>query len=127
MKRLLLFLAFALLSANGAFAFCGLYVAKADTKLFNKSSQVALVRDGDKTVMTLANDFQGNLKEFAIVVPVPTFVEKGQIHVGDKAILDHLDAYSSPRLVEYFDDDDTVEPDAVERFIGEARAVAATK
>ena len=26
--------------------FCGFYVAKADTKLFNKASQVVLVRDG---------------------------------------------------------------------------------
>lgn len=88
-----------------ASAFCGFYVAKADTKLFNKASQVALVRDGDRTVMTMANDFKGDMKEFAMVIPVPTFITKEQIHVGDKAILDHLDAYSSPRLVEYFDED----------------------
>ena len=33
---------------------------KADTKLFNKASQVVLVRDGDRTVMTMANDFEGD-------------------------------------------------------------------
>ena len=87
------------------FAFCGFYVAKADTKLFNKASQVVLVRQDDKTVLTMANDFRGDPKEFAVVVPVPTVLEKGQIHVGDKALLDHLDAYSAPRLVEYFDED----------------------
>ncbi len=85
-------------------AFCGFYVAKADAKLFNKASQVVLVRQDDKTVLTMANDFKGDPQEFAIVVPVPTVLEKGQIHVGDKALLDHLDAYSAPRLVEYFDD-----------------------
>jgi len=85
-------------------AFCGFYVAKADTKLFNKASQVALVRHDDKTVLTMANDFKGDPKEFAIVIPVPTFITKEQIHVADKAILDHLDAYTSPRLVEYFDE-----------------------
>ena len=58
-------------------AFCGFYVAKADTKLFNQASQVVLVRDGDKTVMTMANDFKGDLKEFAVVIPVPTFLQKG--------------------------------------------------
>src|SRR3954464_8328466 len=84
-------------------AFCGFYVAKADTKLFNKASQVVLVRDGDRTVLTMANDFQGDPKEFAVVIPVPTFLERGQIHVSDKAVIDHLDAYSAPRLVEYFD------------------------
>jgi hypothetical protein len=83
--------------------FCGFYVAKADTKLFNKASQVLLVRDGDRTVMTMANDFEGEPTEFAVVIPVPTFITREQIHVGDKALIDHLDAYSAPRLVEYFD------------------------
>src|SRR3989442_2968257 len=86
-------------------AFCGFYVAKADTKLFNKASQVVLVRNGDKPVLTMANDYEGDPKEFAIVIPVPTFLEKEQIHIGEKALLDHLDAYSAPRLVEYFDPD----------------------
>ena len=85
--------------------FCGFYVGKADTKLFNRASQVVLVRDGDRTVMTMASDFQGDLKEFAIVIPVPTFLKREQIHVGEKALVDHLDAYSAPRLVEYFDGD----------------------
>ena len=90
-------------SAPSLFGFCGFYVSKADTKLFNKASQVVLVRQDDKTVLTMANDFKGDPREFAIVVPVPTVLEKDQIHVGDKALLDHLDAYSAPRLVEYFD------------------------
>ena len=83
--------------------FCGFYVTKADTKLFNKASQVVLVRDGDRTVMTMANDFEGEPKEFAVVIPVPTVLAREQIHVGEKALVDHLDAYSAPRLVEYFD------------------------
>jgi hypothetical protein len=95
----------AALPAEPALAFCGFYVAKADTKLFNKASQVALVRHQDRTVMTMANDFRGDPKEFAIVIPVPTFIRRDQIDVADKALLDHLDAYSSPRLVEYFDPD----------------------
>jgi hypothetical protein len=86
-------------------AFCGFYVGKADTKLFNRASQVVLVRDGDRTVMTMASDFEGALEEFAIVIPVPTLLKREQIHVGDKALVDHLDAYSAPRLVEYFDQD----------------------
>lgn len=53
----------------------------------------------------MSNDFRGDLKEFAIVIPVPTFLTRKQIHVGEKALLDHLDAYSSPRLVEYYDPD----------------------
>ncbi len=103
MRRFLL-LSVLFLVPLSAEAFCGFYVAKADTKIFNKASQVVLVRHDDKTVMTMANDFKGDPKEFAIVVPVPTFITKEQIHVGDKAVIDHLDAYTAPRLVEYFDE-----------------------
>ena len=85
--------------------FCGFYVAKADTRLFNRASQVVLVRDGDRTVLTMASDYQGSLTEFAMVVPVPTFLRREQIHVGERALVDHLDAFSAPRLVEYFDQD----------------------
>jgi len=89
--------------ADPAHSFCGFYVAKADTKIFNKASQVVLVRQDDKTVITMVNDFKGDPKEFAVVIPVPTLIERGQINVGDKKVVDHLDAYTSPRLVEYFD------------------------
>ncbi len=109
---------------KAAFGFCGFYVAKADTKLFNKASQVALVRLDDKTVMTMANDFRGDPKEFAIVIPVPTFLERDQIHVGDKALLDHLDAYSSPRLVEYFDGDPCLVNDYLRMPMAAAQAPA---
>jgi hypothetical protein len=91
--------------APAAHAFCGFYVAKADTRLYNRASQVVLVRDDDRTVMTMANDFKGDPKEFAVVIPVPTLLQREQIHVADKALIDHLDAYSAPRLVEYFDPD----------------------
>jgi hypothetical protein len=93
------------LAAARADAFCGFYVAKADTGLFNRASQVVLVRDGDDTVLTMANDFQGDPREFAMVIPVPTPIRREQIEVVDKAVLDHLDAYSAPRLVEYHDED----------------------
>ena len=86
-------------------AFCGFYVAKADTSLFNRASQVVLARDGDRTVLTMASDFKGEPKEFAVVIPVPTFITREQIHVAEKALIDHIDAYTAPRLVEYFDSD----------------------
>ena len=85
-------------------AFCGFFVSKADTKLFNKASKVVIARDGNRTVMTMSNDFKGEPKEFAVVVPVPTFLQKEQIHVGEQSLIDHLDAFTAPRLVEYFDE-----------------------
>jgi hypothetical protein len=90
---------------EAARAFCGFYVASGEAKLFNHRSQVALVRDGDRAVMTMASDYQGDPREFALVVPVPTVLKRGQIHVGDSSLVAKLDAYSAPRLVEYFDPD----------------------
>ena len=91
--------------ALAAWAFCGFYVAKADTKLYNKASQVVIARNGDRTVLTMANDYQGEVKDFAIVVPVPTVLQKDQVRVALPQIIDRLDAFSAPRLVEYFDPD----------------------
>lgn len=88
-----------------ASAFCGFYVAKADARLFNKASQVVIARDGDRTVLTMANDYQGELRDFAIVIPVPTPIQKSQIRVAEPELIAHIDAYTSPRLVEYFDPD----------------------
>ncbi|MDU3132986.1 MAG: DUF2330 domain-containing protein [Bradyrhizobium sp.] len=86
-------------------AFCGFYVAQADAKLFNKSSKVVLARDGEQTSITMASDFEGDVKEFAVVVPVPTFIERKQIGVVEPKTIDHLDSYTAPRLVEYHDED----------------------
>ena len=101
----LLLLGVLLAWSRPALGFCGFYVAKADAKLFNRASQVVLARDGDRTVLTMSADYEGDPKEFAMVVPVPTFLTRAQIHVGDPQLIAHLDAYSSPRLVEYFDPD----------------------
>jgi hypothetical protein len=86
-------------------AFCGFYVGKADASLFNEASQVIMARDGNRTVISMANDYKGELKEFALVVPVPSVLKREQINVGDPAIFARIDAYSAPRLAEYFDDD----------------------
>ena len=81
-------------------AFCGFYVGKADTSLYNHASQVAVVRHDDKTVISLMNDYQGAPSDFALVVPVPVVLRKEQIHIGERALFDKLDSYSSPRLVD---------------------------
>lgn len=88
-----------------AWAFCGFYVAKADSKLYNQASQVAIARKDNRTVLTMANDYQGDVKDFAMVVPVPTVLEKEQVKVAKSKIIERLDAFSAPRLVEYFDED----------------------
>jgi hypothetical protein len=128
MRRVLVptftFLIGLLIWSGEASAFCGFYVGKADTKLFNKASEVAIARHDNKTVITMANDFTGEVKEFAMVVPVPTILEKEQIHVGNPAVLKHLADYSAPRLVEYFDDNPCRRYPAAEQSMDALKSMA---
>jgi len=93
----------ALLIANSAQAFCGFYVAKADASLFNNKSEVIMVRNGNRNVITMSSDFRGDLSEFAMVVPVPTVLAEKDIRVVERRIFDVLNDYSAPRLVNYYD------------------------
>ena len=95
----------ALAKPPDAGAFCGFYVGKADASLINKASQVVIARHENRTVISLMNDYEGEPREFALVVPVPTVLKQGQVHIGDRELFRKLDSYSAPRLVEYFDPD----------------------
>jgi hypothetical protein len=103
MKKLAAVFILAAMISHEAVAFCGFYVSKADGTLKNKTSQVILVRDGNKNVITMYNDFKGNFKDFAMVVPVPVVLQKKDIKVVDQNIFNILNEYSKPRLVQYYD------------------------
>ena len=77
--------------SHEAIAFCGFYVSKADGTLKNKTSQVILVRDGNRNVITMYNDFKGNFKDFAMVVPVPVVLKKSDIKVVDQQIFQYVE------------------------------------
>ncbi len=91
--------------ATPAHAFCGTYVGQAGAALYNNASQVVLVHQERQTTLTLANDFDGDLEDFALVVPIPNIVEGGDVSVVDPELIQRIDAYSAPRLVQYTCDD----------------------
>lgn len=94
-----------LLCFSEARAFCGFFVAEAGTDVFNNASKVVLVRHDDRTIITMANDFEGEASEFAMVVPSPQKVTRDMVNTVEPEIIDHLDKYTAPRLVEYHDPD----------------------
>jgi len=104
MKKMAAVFLMATMLSHDVAAFCGFYVAKADGTLKNKTSQVILVRDGNRNVITMYNDFKGNFKDFAMVVPVPVVLQKKDIKVVNQSIFNILNEYSKPRLVEYYDE-----------------------
>lgn len=80
-----------LLALGGvALAFCGPYVARADTEPFNETPKVMIARDGPRTILTMANDFAGDASDFALVVPVPTILTQEQIQVGKLTSLERV-------------------------------------
>ena len=100
--KILSLLSVLLISSNG-YSFCGFYAARAGTNLYNQSSKVVIVQDAQYQSVTMASDFEGDAKDFAMVVPVPQILKRNQINVVDNNIITHLDNYTAPRLVEYFD------------------------
>ena len=91
---------FCTLAAN-AYGFCGTYVGGAGAELTSRTSQVALVRVDNRTVLTMANDVRGDTSNFAVVVPVPEVLNEDAVKVLDPSIFQRLHAYSEPRLVSY--------------------------
>ena len=100
----LIMIVVSLFLVHQAYGFCGFYVAKGGTELFNKASQVILARNENKTVISMMNDYEGSFLEFALVVPVPSVLKKDQVNVGDKKLFERIDSFTAPRLVEYFDE-----------------------
>src|SRR4051812_17763977 len=86
-------------------AFCGFFVAGSDAKLTNNASQVVLMRKGNRTVMTMSNNYQGPPENFAMVVPVPVVLHKGDVRTLPADVFDRVDSLSAPRLVEYWEQD----------------------
>jgi hypothetical protein len=92
-------------SASAAHAFCGFYVSGSGEKMFNDATNVVLMREGTRTVLSMQNDYQGPLEDFAMVVPVPVVLHERDVKTLARTVFDHTDALGSPRLVEYWEQD----------------------
>ncbi len=90
---------------RAADAFCGFYVSGADTKLYNNATMVVLMREGQRTVLSMQNNYQGPPQNFAMVVPVPTVLQKENVKTLDRGVFDRVDTLAAPRLVEYWEED----------------------
>jgi hypothetical protein len=98
------------LATADARAFCGFFVAGSDAKLTNNASQVVLMRKGNRTVMTMSNNYQGPPESFAMVVPVPVVLHKEDVKTLPMDVFDKVDSLSAPRLVEYWEQDPCAAP-----------------
>ncbi len=95
----------ALSAAPSARAFCGFYVSGATGELYNNATQVVLMREGTRTVLSMANNYQGPPSDFAMVVPVPVILQKENVKTLSPALFKKVDELAAPRLVEYWEQD----------------------
>ncbi len=105
MRNLALVVAALAAGTHTAHAFCGFYVSGSDQKMFNDATQVVLMRDGTRTVLSMQNDYKGPLADFAMVVPVPVVLHEKDVKTLPQSVFDHVDSLGSPRLVEYWEQD----------------------
>jgi len=107
-----------LMAARDAGAFCGFYVSGADAKLTNDATQVVLMRDGTRTVLSMQNNYQGPPQDFAMVIPVPVVLQKENVKTLERGVFDRVDQLTAPRLVEYWEQDPCPRPMPRRRYAG---------
>ena len=96
-----LVVALGLLCPDPADAFCGAYVGEEGAEIHNSASRIVLAREGNISTLTMFNDFEGNASEFGMIIPVSSTIDEDNVALVDADLLDRLDRYSAPRLVQY--------------------------
>src|SRR5262249_29803405 len=121
-----LLLGVALAAAPGtARAFCGFYVSNGDTKLTNDATMVVLMREGQRTVLSMQNNYKGPPSDFAMVVPVPVVLQKENVRPLPRESSARVDLMPPPRLVEYWEQDPCQQEHATRNRYGVPGAPAA--
>lgn len=106
-------MAFILFFSNDSFSMCGGMIEPFDRtpspvltrakNIENSSTKVALVRDGDSTVMTIYSNVKTKLLNFAMVIPVPTSISREQIRVVEPKVFEWFEEKTAAKLVENWD------------------------
>src|SRR5688572_6361388 len=105
MRRTAAFVVACLAASPAAHAFCGFYVSGADASLYNNATIVVLMREGQKTVLSMQNNYQGPTQDFAMVVPVPVVLSEETVKTLPREVFQRVDQLAAPRLVEYWERD----------------------
>jgi hypothetical protein len=113
-----------LTTSSPAAAFCGFYVSESEGSLYNNATRVAMMRDDQRTIMSMQNNYAGPAEDFAMVVPVPEVLEKEQVKTLDDQVFRRLDRLTSPRLVEYWQQDPCYKPRRRRRAADEVQIMA---
>ena len=99
-------LALAVLSGpRPAAAFPGFFASKKQEPIKTYSTQIAVMKRGADTVVSVMPDYEGPLEGFAMVMLVPPDVTADKVTTLKRDFIDRLDSLSAPRFHEYWEQD----------------------
>jgi hypothetical protein len=76
-------------------------VAEEGKTIHNQGSAVILAHQDGHTVLTVAADFTGEVTDFGMLIPIPEALQQEDVEVVSPELFGFLDAYTTPRLVQY--------------------------
>lgn len=88
-----------------AAAFPGFFASKKSEPIKTYSTQIAVMKRGSDTVVSVMPDYEGPLEGFALVMFVPADVTSDKVTTLKRDFLDRLDSLSAPRFHEYYEQD----------------------
>ena len=88
-----------------ALAFPGFFAGKSAAKRINHETHIVIMHKGDRTVVSLALDYDGPLDDFAIVMPVPADVTLDRVKTLRRESVDRVTELSAPRFHEFWETD----------------------
>jgi len=90
--------------SSSAAAFPGFFAYRGG-KPVNRSTHVVLMKKDTTTVVTVMPDYEGDLKPFAVVLPVPDDVKAEDARTLRRDFVDRVDQISAPRFHEFWEMD----------------------
>ena len=92
--------------ALSAPAFGGVYVGKTATEpLVAHSAHIVVMKRGERSVVTVAPDYDGPLSPFAMVLAVPSDVTQERVITVKREFIDRLEHLTAPRFHEFWEMD----------------------
>jgi MYXO-CTERM domain-containing protein len=86
-------------------AFPGFFAGGTDARATNNATQIVVMREKQRTVVSVMPDYQGPVGPFALLLPVPASVTKDDIKTMGRTSFERIELLDSPRLVEYWEMD----------------------
>jgi hypothetical protein len=90
---------------RSAAAFPGFFASKKSEPIKNHSTQIAVMKKGADTVVSVMPDYDGPIEGFAMVLLVPSDVTTDKVTTLKRDFIDRLDSLTAPRFHEYWEQD----------------------